>query len=272
MAQNAQFGESTGHYGIRWATDHIAVLYSQDFMSPWSFRVRRSGRTSVIQWSIIARRRSRRSAVRTGVQGQHPAPAGACRARGVGLDGERGIARPGAAGEPQVRASGPPGHGPGDRGGVIARRRDRRDHVVRSPPCGTPGWLLPGPFRARSGRGWPVDWRHRGRRPADRELQGADKRAGIEAVRAELDRLTSRQRLQAGRQVGGAGHAGPIHQDRDDADTAGYCLPAVNGRFSREGRRRDRPRRTPPPGRSGQRSARPARARGPGAGGSGPGR
>ena len=35
-----------------------------------------------------------------------------------------------------------------DRGGVIARRRDRRDHVVRSPPCGTPGWLLRGPFRA----------------------------------------------------------------------------------------------------------------------------
>ena len=50
------------------------------------------------------------------------------------------------------------------------------------------------------------------------------------------------------------------------------CLPAVHGRFSREGRRRDRPRRTPPPGRSGQRGARPARARGPGAGGSGPGR
>lgn len=66
-----------------------------------------------------------------------------------------------------------------------------------------------------------MDWRHRGRRPADRELQGADKRAGVEAVRAELDRLTSRQRLQAGRQVGGAGHAGPVHQDRDDADTAG---------------------------------------------------
>ena len=66
-----------------------------------------------------------------------------------------------------------------------------------------------------------MDWRNRGRRPAGRELEGADKRAGVEAVRTELDRLTSRQRLQAGRQVGGAGHAGPVHQVRDDADTAG---------------------------------------------------
>jgi hypothetical protein len=51
-----------------------------------------------------------------------------------------------------------------------------------------------------------------------------------------------------------------------------HCRLAVHGRFSREGRRRDRPRRTPPPGRPGQRGARPARTRGPAAGGAGPGR
>jgi hypothetical protein len=58
---------------------------------------------------------------------------------------------------------------------------------------------------------------------ADCEIQDADERAGVKAVRAELDSLTLCQRLQAGRKIRGAGHAGLVHQDGDDADTAVQC-------------------------------------------------
>jgi hypothetical protein len=43
---------------------------------------------------------------------------------------------------------------------------------------------------------------------------------GVKAVRAELDSLTPCQRPQARRKVSGAGHAGPVHQNRNDTDTA----------------------------------------------------
>ena len=98
-------------------------------------------------------------AVRAGVQGQHPAPARTSCTRGIGLDGERRVARPGAAGQPQVRSRGPAGHGPGDRGGVIAGRRDRLDHLVRGPPRRAPGPLHRRGVMTRPGRDWPVERR-----------------------------------------------------------------------------------------------------------------